>query len=715
VVIVTSQIMAPGAEQETSTKPVQISDEATRVLADKMREWSGWPTARLVFGKPTASPFAECDHNARTFTANPERLVLNPHRVLLTVTPFRLRQEAVLTGALLHEAGHARHSRWAPRNAEQAAAFKHSDGEPVTRQTMALAKLMEEARIEGIMSREADNIGALGLGWTMRASAAHLLPNTPVDPTDTDQQVMDVITSWALRAGRQIALLHNFPGLGRLGGPRLPEWVGDFNSLLHTVLLAHLESLGGIGAHSNVSTVISALTEMVTADVMADRGTFMVDTARAILDILFPETDGDDESAPMPGAGCQAEDQPDADEGEDESDEQSAGESGGEGDEDDGDSGVSDEPDTDEGDEGSGDAEGEGDEAGDETGDEAGSDGDASTEDADDQTDSESDGDGGSEPDSQPENPLQELLREMEQQAKDQTEDEAEEQANTPPPQGGGDGASGSGSDGQDMSGYRLPTAPERDVQRGAERFLRSLVSPSESSKVVLTESPSATVDGAALAAWKAGGMVRDPHFFKRTRRSVEPMPPVQIAVLVDVSGSMEELQAPSALLSWALSAAAIDLRNFAGRGAQIQSCLIHWGSNARVIQHTGAPVPGIKEFDCVEGTYALGEAHDLVEQEMPGFFDHAPDGKPVNRLLVQFTDWELSRMGRDRAGEQIRKALEVGVNMLSVVPRFYRDSNSDLPDILSRCTIQRGASTVMKYNPMFPEQVWDEASSALS
>jgi hypothetical protein len=220
------------------------------------------------------------------------------------------------------------------------------------------------------------------------------------------------------------------------------------------------------------------------------------------------------------------------------------------------------------------------------------------------------------------------------------------------------------------------------------------------------------------MAAWKASGQVRDPQFFKRTRRSVEPMPPVKIALLVDGSASMDELQEPSALLSWALAAAAIDLANFAGRGTQVESCLIHWGSTARVIQHTNDPVPGIKEHQCAEGTSALGSALDLVEEEMPGFFDHAADGKPVNRLLVNFTDWELSGWGttKEAAFTKVRKALEVGVNMLTIAPSSYgRGSRTDLPDLLAGCTVMRGHSTVMKYTVGRPEQVWDEASKALA
>ena len=69
---------------ETTPAPVQISPEARRALSEKVREWTGWRTGSLVLGKPGVSPYAECDHEAKTITVNPESLILNPNRVLLT-------------------------------------------------------------------------------------------------------------------------------------------------------------------------------------------------------------------------------------------------------------------------------------------------------------------------------------------------------------------------------------------------------------------------------------------------------------------------------------------------------------------------------------------------------------------------------------------------------------------------------------------------------
>jgi hypothetical protein len=130
------------------------------------------------------------------------------------------------------------------------------------------------------------------------------------------------------------------------------------------------------------------------------------------------------------------------------------------------------------------------------------------------------------------------------------------------------------------------------------------------------------------------------------------------------------------------------------------------------VIQKNGDTLPGIKEWGCNEGTSAMPAALELVEQEMPGFFDITEH--PVNRLIVQFTDWEL--FGRMGCVPMIDKALASGVNMLSVVPSSYNHgAGSDLPAILRACKVQRGTTSLMRYNPAKPEQVWAHAAETLA
>ncbi len=659
--------------------PVDVSGDAVLALSKLVRTWSGWPDARLLFGTPESSPHAECDHVTRTLIANADTLVRNPNRILHTITPFRLRQEAVLTGILLHESGHARHSLWLPRTEEEAEAkpLVHSDGTAPTNQVVALARLMEEPRIEGLMFRDADKINATGLGWTMKASAAHLIPTTVLDLTNPNQTLMDLITSWTLRAGRQI-------GLHYWSGDAARPWVNDFTELLYQSIVAHLTALTPTdmdfetasitpSPHSEASQVMNDLREMIYEQ--DDTGPSMIDLAREVLRRLFPETPPED--MPMAGSGCGEE--------QGESEQSSPGAGSGEGDE-----------------------EGTGADESDEQGEDGGQA----------QSEGEEAGDGGSASPSMEEREptpaeeaLAKALAEMEAKAAEATNGESKAEAKKEPPKNkiNSAGAGGTGGMGGD---WRDPTKPERDIAKGAENFLRELISPTEANKVSLSDSPSATVDPAALAAWRADGGTRTPHFFKRTRREVEPSPPVKIAILVDVSSSMKVLQAPSAILSWALASAALDLRNFAGRGQQIESTLIHWGRTARVIQRNGEMLPGIREVLCAEGTTAMGEALALVAQEIPGFFDASE--KPINRLLVQFTDWEL--WGPDHEiVTQLGDGLASGVNMLSVVPGGYAARSSKLSNVLAKIPVQRGTTSLIRYNPMFPDQVWESAMEALS
>lgn len=706
--------------------PVKVSDEAHLALSQFIRKTSGLATASLALGVPLVSPFASFNRAESRFVANPDRLVLNPNRVYLTVTPFRMRQEAVMTGALLHEASHARHTKWTPNNEAELKAMVHGPERtadnmgvpvPVSKQTLAFAKLAEEPRIEGIMAVEADSIGAFGLGWTMRASAAHLIPTTSLTVNDPGQRIMDLITSWVLRAGRQLSINHHITLTGATYG--MPQWVGDFGKLLHSELTKHevtetvngepvTKMLGPIQAN----VVKRLLTDMACAGTKADTGTYMVDTARDVLDILFPETTGDEDDAPMPG------DPMHSPEGDDE--ETEAGESAsmpGEGDPDQGsedregsqEGQDGDEPD----DQGSGGGESPGE--GDSPADGASGDQPASPS-SEGQGDGQGDGQG--EGDQAQADATSAILASIEAEADNDTTAEADAKAaEAPPVEPTQVGGSGSGQR-ESQSGWRDPEPDEREVAQSAQRFLRDLINPSETSKTTLSESPSATVDGQALAVWKAGGQRTEPAFFARTRRTVTPAPPVKIAVLVDVSQSMTSLQKPSALLSWALASGAIDLRNFAGRGVQVESCLIHWGTSVRVVQANGAGLPGIREVGCNDGTTAMDKALEEVDNQMPGFFDMGE--RPEHRLLVQFTDWELNG-GIIETADHVGRALEAGVNMLSVVPSSYSTRRTELTRVLEMARkarpAQRGRTSLMKYDPRAfatPADVWSEARALL-
>lgn len=684
--------------------PVKVSPGARVALAAMMRRWSGWPNASLILGHPGAvSMFGATDHTTRTFEINVDALSLNPHRVLRTVTPFRLRQEGILTGVMLHEAGHARFSHWRPRTPEQAAAFKHNNGRgaPVEQAALDLAALCEEPRVEAMMARHADLTASTGLTWTMRAAAAVLAPRTQFSD-DPDQFVMDVISSWVVRAGRQYALAAHT-------GHVVADWTHQFTALLRDALKDHLIGVDD-AAYENgdttnltpvstrVGEVVTALMEMVAwdgeataeavtgsrhmfTDADADTphtGTFMVDNAQMILNILFPETD----EPPSPSGGCG-----------------SAGAAGAAGSDEQGEQGEQDDQPEEGGSDGS--SEGQG------------------SDESDDQAEGEGQGQGeASGPQSEVSKAIAEALAQAEADAADQGEAQAQaaaESGEAPEgePKEQRSGQSGGFGNGATKYGWRMPSADDMAMQRSAEAFLRSVIDPTVKSRSVLTESPSTNVDAAAMAAWRAGGQVRDPRFFRRTQRTVEPSTPVRIAVLVDVSLSMSELQEPSALLSWALSNAALDLRNFAGRGTQVESCLIHWGSNAKVIAGNGDVLPGIRTHECNQGTSAMDEAFDLVDREMPGFFD-APD-VPAHRLLVQFTDWQLVGTLVEAITPRIEAAAANGVHSLTVVPRRWSQHASGYDQIMRGARVPDDKQTAIRFDPKAPAAVWTQAAKILN
>ena len=626
-----------------------ISGSATKAMAENIRKWSGWSDATLLWDD--SIPTAQCDHITHTFKFNPSALLLNPSKVLHTLTPFRLRQEAVLTGAVLHEAGHARHSKWQPRTPEASAALRHGGMGPndpaPTEAVVNFARLFEEPRIEGRMAEKAGVRGTSGLTWTMRASAAHLIPLTK-ESTDPDQALMNVITSWALRAGREIALRE-------FAGRQYASWVPQFTSLVRQRIQDHLsdesDPLDRNGSEGKSADAVALMLAMITCS--DDTGTTMIDLSKRVLEILFPETD----NPPTPTITCSSTCSGDGDSGDGDS---------GDGDSGDGDSG---------------------------------------------------DGDSGAS-----------TLERLEQAAKDDAGSDKGQGDKGQGDKGQGGGfdlglaaGGGSGVSGVGQSGWRPPSPEDRAVQKNAERFLRGLIDKGVVTHTSLTDSPSSQVDGASLAAWKASGESRDPRFFKRTSRVTSDSPPVKIALLVDVSISMSPLQKPSAQLSWALASAALDLRNFAGRGVQVESCLIHWGTTASVIQSNGATLPGIREVPCRDYTYAMADALDLVEREMPGFFDVKDE--PENRLIVNFTDWELGLApSRVTAIRKVQEALLAGVNLLSVTPPvgaamgYYRESLSGLPHIEHGLPSEAAArSSLIHYDHRNPDLVWSEAARVLS
>ena len=660
----------------TENTELYISGSARASLGALYRQWSGWRNGQLKFGQPNpkVSDVAMTLRADRTTTVDPARVVRNPNKVLVRVNPFRLRQEAVLTGTLLHEAAHARFSTWRPCTDEGMKNYVHSDGAPVAPATDDLAQALEEARVEGLMHRALTNPSHelyqwTDLAWTLMIPPMVFIPRLDVarlyaEEPDPRQRLMAFLETFILKGLREFVR----------DASSSAYW--QYHDLMEQVLKLYFverdakpgeePEAAAKAAKKRAQDIIRELQRSVTDSITSDHDP--VDRARAILEELFPNTPP--EGMPRMGGGCG---------------EGMAGEGPGE--------------------------PGEGEDSG--------------------------EGEGEGEGDGQSEDPSRELSSREQALAHDtQTQldraaatkraaaragkkkaearaagGEQEPEAVSAQLGNGGGGGAGAGST-YHYGMRRQPNADNRAEQKRAEQFLRSMIEPAEGRVDSLSESPAATVDGAALQRWKAGGRTGAPRFFQRTRREVTPSPPLKVAVLVDVSSSMNVLQEPSSILSWAIASAAIDLRNFAGRGRQIESTLIHWGDQARVIQANGKPTQGILVAACREGTQAMPEAMDLVEQEIPGF-GSLPD-KPEHRLLVQFTDWQLWSRCHQGVTEKVGGAVANGVNMLTILPPRY--SRGDHDRLIGEAAATPGAGTVAvaHYDPENPHHVWDYAQQVI-
>lgn len=623
--------------------PIEISGSVIKMLTHHLREWSEEPKASLSFGVPDGgvSDIAETKMDDLSVRIDPEKTLLNPNRVYRDAIPFRMRQEAVITGVLMHESAHIKYSGWVPSTPDEVEALKELSG---VREgfdaALSLALVLEEVRIE-----RAFKVGRLFKGdptWTMQAATAHLL-GRPTFRKDPAESILDFLVAWILRGLRH-----------EVREEETPLWTRAYRELVLEEIEAWLDSSNVSAPVTNLDTAQDILTRCFRAVTHpgVDQGQ-PIRHSLYILRALFPNTPLDE----LPSAGEACSLHP------------------GEGD--------------------------TGDEEGDESGDEEG-----------DGTDSKSDVEASSEDETQGEggvsqqtlDTLGNVLDAMDE-AQSEAEEKAKEGSYQPPTP-------------QAFRGWRDPTAEERQIQREATRLLRGLVDPSEKNVTTLSESPAATVDPAELAAWKAGGQMRDPMFFRRTRREQIPQPPVKIAVLVDVSLSMEEAQLSSAVLSWSLAQAALDLQNFAGRGTQTASCLIHWGNSSEVIQKPGELLPGIRRVACDQGTTAMIDAFEDIERSIPGFFsDHSS-----NRLIVQFTDWGMNTFQRAhkdaayRAASKAVEALDSGIKMLSVLPS---DLQGNKPSWLAEVELKTKNPELSKSLHMVSGEVdpriWSIAAEILS
>ena len=105
------------------------------------------------------------------------------------------------------------------------------------------------------------------------------------------------------------------------------------------------------------------------------------------------------------------------------------------------------------------------------------------------------------------------------------------------------------------------------------------------------------------------------------------------------------------------------------------------------------------------------------VDNQMPGFFRKEEEGKRTNRLLVQFTDWELNGSTAAQAHLRVGEALNAGVDMLTVSPpgsRLDMSNWSHFRAIKTANAFAPGRNVVVPYSPYNPDAVWNAAQELL-
>ena len=590
--------------------PVKLGPDVERGLSELFREISGRKTGTVTYGKPKGSPYASTNMQTYACTMNLDALIRNPYRNLRKINPYYLRLEAVMTGALLHEAAHALYS-------DDLIKIRQMDG--VREDVKGLLTMLEEPRIERMLG---ESKRAAGLDWTMNVTAAVLIPPYTTSDASAEQELINLISAWILRAGRYM-YARSVHG----------DWVYRFTVLLESAFARRLEEIQAQRGESPDPSKISPtdyapqlrvrLAQLITEPSLRTEG--RVAMATGFMEVLFPEDTG--ASFPSP-----------------------CGESM--------DVGEKDEP-------------------------------------------SEGSGEAKSGVDSSDAQALADAISEMTEEMQEGARKAEDKEMTGVPSMGSGDAA---------KLGHnrRQPTPEERDIARSAGTMLRSLLDPSETSHVNLSSAPAATVDPAEMALWKAGGQRTEPRFFRRTSRASRPTPPVRVGIAVDVSSSMKILQTPSAQMAWALASAAHDLRNFAGRGSQVDSAMVHWNTQSEVIQPSGSQPRGLYEQRCSGGTSAMASALRDLDAELPGFLMGGEERE--NRLLVQFTDWGLNA-GRDAARSLLTPAIRSGLKMLIVAPpKFsYHLLKGTLPDL------HFGVDYAMITYGGNPAAIWAEATALLN
>ncbi|RBQ17243.1 VWA containing CoxE family protein [Spongiactinospora rosea] len=160
------------------------------------------------------------------------------------------------------------------------------------------------------------------------------------------------------------------------------------------------------------------------------------------------------------------------------------------------------------------------------------------------------------------------------------------------------------------IGGERPPTPTEQAAARKLARHLRAATY----REPVTTTTTSAAPPGrlrmrAALAAdaQRAAGAVPTAEPFTQTHRRPTPVPPLRVGIACDVSGSMYALADPIASAAWILARAT-------GHLPEATSATVIFGDRVRVITRPGRAPASVTTFPALDGTEEFCDAVDALD-----------------------------------------------------------------------------------------------------
>ena len=509
----------------------------------------------------------------------------------------------VATGAIFHEALHARFSRWSIEKAQA----------ELTRDEFGALFNLEEGRIEafGIRTNPKNKV-------FLRSSALHIV-------------VADL--------ENQVAKITNVAGA----------------SFLAALTLARVDA--GVLDESDVEPVAPVLEKILGADVIAKLraiwiqfqahdnhadATALYDLAREWVKVINETKAEKGETGNKPHPGCHPTPSPTGEKGESESGESESGESGG--------------TPSPTGETGSGSGSSDSDESDESESDDSGS-GSAEQDLIKEMLDALNDAKDNAEISSRSDAEEQIESEEWKEIAKDKADAAKEAKQHKDVASdvfGGGTGPSPESSTNSKLVEVRKPTGEERASAVRVARLLEKAKYRERSQVEITSELPAGRLRSRAMvqkAAYKANGVNAKVEPWRTTKRKQTDNPELNVGIMVDISGSMGGAMQPMATTAWVMSEA---VRRVHGKAS-----MVYYGNDVFATLKPGQHLTDVNVYTARDNTEKFGKAFKAIDGSM-----NLLHGSGA-RLLVIVSDGQYSQDERDQVKHWLASCKRNGVAVL--------------------------------------------------